>query len=342
MGTKYTSKSQSGFNVAPPPDDGSAGTNNVSRWGDVLAKIGTPLLSLVQAMNIALTNALDFGGNAQTSNYITAPSDHMKTIECTGTFTVTLGDAATMAAGMPVGYTVTIKSLTDTISIALQTGGNTLDGAGGGTAIIPAGAAATYKVNTALNGYYLLQATNAVTAGTVTTAAQPNITSVGTLTSLDVSGTVTCGEISTSNFTGNVTGNVSGTSATVTGAAQTNITSVGTLTSLAVSGNETIGGSLTVTGAITGTVTGGASLCQLSDAGIAFPIGTIAVMNFSIAFSGTVAALGTTAGSNFTYGYASSGNPFTTTPPGTWRNVTGVSISSTNVNLGSGLFQRIS
>ena len=53
------------------------------------------------------------------------------------------------------------------------------------------------------------------TALTLTTAAQPNITSVGTLTGLTVSG------------------NIAGT---LTTAAQTNITSVGTLSSLTVSG----------------------------------------------------------------------------------------------------------
>jgi len=65
----------------------------------------------------------------------------------------------------------------------------------------------------------------ATTAGTVTTAAQPNITSVGTLTGLTVSSTIS--------------GSVSGTAATVTTAAQPNITSVGTLTSLGSSGNIT-------------------------------------------------------------------------------------------------------
>ena len=57
------------------------------------------------------------------------------------------------------------------------------------------------------------------TAITLTTAAQPNITSVGTLTGLTVSG------------------NIAGT---LTTAAQTNITSVGTLTGLALTGNVTI------------------------------------------------------------------------------------------------------
>jgi len=110
----------------------------------------------------------------------------------------------------------------------------------------------------------------ATTAATVTTAAQPNITSVGTLTSLAVSGNVTTGNVSgtTGAFTnvsgngsaltginasniasgtlaaarlsGSYTINIAGaatTAATVTTAAQPNITSVGNLTSLVVTGN---------------------------------------------------------------------------------------------------------
>ena len=57
------------------------------------------------------------------------------------------------------------------------------------------------------------------TALTLTTAAQPNITSVGTLTGLTVSG------------------NIAGT---LTTAAQTNITSVGTLTGLDTCGDITV------------------------------------------------------------------------------------------------------
>ena len=105
------------------------------------------------------------------------------------------------------------------------------------------------------------------TAATVTTAAQPSITSVGTLTTLTVDditingntissagastlaitptagqaitfdGTVTLDagviagatSITSTTFVGNLTGNASGTAATVTGAAQAAITSVGTL-----------------------------------------------------------------------------------------------------------------
>ena len=69
-------------------------------------------------------------------------------------------------------------------------------------------------------------ADSATIAATVTTAAQPNITSVGTLSGLSVTGTIT----------GSVSGSAS-TAGTVTTAAQPNITSVGTLSSVTTTGN---------------------------------------------------------------------------------------------------------
>jgi len=73
----------------------------------------------------------------------------------------------------------------------------------------------------------------ATTAGTVTTAAQSNITSVGTLTSLDVSGNITSSNV----YANSGTIGASLLTGTLTTAAQPNITSFGTLTSLSVSGN---------------------------------------------------------------------------------------------------------
>ena len=60
-----------------------------------------------------------------------------------------------------------------------------------------------------LTGSYAISVTSATTAGTVTTAAQPNITSVGTLTSLGVSGALTTTQITAGANTtaGNITGN---------------------------------------------------------------------------------------------------------------------------------------
>ena len=85
-----------------------------------------------------------------------------------------------------------------------------------------------------------------LTAGTVTTAAQPNITSVGTLASLSVTGNVAA-----NYFTGNgslltsvaaLTATSATTAGTVTTAAQPNITSTGTLTGLTVTGNVLFSG----------------------------------------------------------------------------------------------------
>lgn len=75
-------------------------------------------------------------------------------------------------------------------------------------------------------------------AGSVTNGAQPNITSVGTLTSLTSSGNITANYFigNGSQLTG-ITAATATTAATVTTAAQPNITSVGTLTILSVTGN---------------------------------------------------------------------------------------------------------
>jgi hypothetical protein len=153
----------------------------------------------------------------------------------------------------------------------------------------------------------------ATTAGTVTTAAQPNITSVGTLTSLGVSGNITAANITanTGVFTGNgsglsaiaganVTGTVAnatfatsaGTAGTVTTAAQPNITSVGTLTSLGVNGTIT-GVNITAnTGVFTGN---GAALTNLNASNVSS--GTLAqarLANSNVILGSTTLALGTT------------------------------------------------
>jgi hypothetical protein len=125
-------------------------------------------------------------------------------------------------------------------------------------------------------------------SGTLVTSAQPNITSVGTLSSLTVSGNIGTGNLSatgeisaTGNMSGGnisttgqlaVTGNISGGNAnlgnlatanfftgTLTTNAQPNITSVGTLTSLDITGNLTSGnanlGNLATANYIGGTLT---------------------------------------------------------------------------------------
>ena len=99
-------------------------------------------------------------------------------------------------------------------------------------------------------------------AGTLTTAAQPNITSVGTLTSLDVTGNVGAGNVSATDVSGTTLGG------TLTTAAQPNITSVGTLTSLDVTGNVGAGNVSATEGAFTYVTGDGANLSAITGANV--------------------------------------------------------------------------
>ena len=204
---------------------------------------------------------------------------------------------------------------------------------------------------TVANATYATSAGSATTAGTVTTNAQPNITSVGTLTSVSITGNVTAGNsnlgnLATANYfsgdgslltslTGaNVTGTVANatyatsagsatTAGTVTTNAQPNITSVGTLSSLSVTGNLSSGnanlgnlvtanyfsgdGSLltSITGAnVTGTV---ANATYATSAGSATTAGTVTTASQpNITSVGTLSSLSVTG--NLSSGNANLGN----------------------------------
>ncbi len=154
---------------------------------------------------------------------------------------------------------------------------------------------------------------SATTAITVTSNAQPNITSLGTLTSLSVTGNITSGNatlgnsatanyfIGSGNNLSNIqAANITGTAANsnyaayagdVVNASQSNITSVGTLTSVSVSGNANIGnvgtGIITATGNVTGanlftggllSVTGNANIGNIGT-GIITAIGNVTGAN---------------------------------------------------------------
>ena len=77
-------------------------------------------------------------------------------------------------------------------------------------------------------------ANSATTAGTVTTNAQPNITSVGTLSNLGVTGNITAGNVYANS--GTIGANL--LTGTLTTAAQPNITSVGNLNDLRIVNND--------------------------------------------------------------------------------------------------------
>jgi len=140
------------------------------------------------------------------------------------------------------------------------------------------------------------QVGNALVSGTVYTNAQPNITSVGTLTTLDVQSTITAPAFTanTGLFTGDggglsniVAANVSGTVATATTAgtvttnAQPNITQVGTLTSLAVTGFLSAGLSADLGNSVTANyfLGNGSSLSSITGANVSGEVAFAATAN---------------------------------------------------------------
>ncbi len=165
------------------------------------------------------------------------------------------------------------------------------------------------------------------TAGTVRNAAQPNITSLGTLTNLAVTGNVTVGNITVDNtFTtsGNIitsanifanNGTVKGNllTGTLTTAAQPNITSVGNLTTLNVVGNvsagNVAGGNIVTANYLTGTLTTNLqpNINQVGTLGYLNVDTSIANSNGNIRFNGSITGNG--AASNITItGNVNAGN----------------------------------
>ena len=118
-------------------------------------------------------------------------------------------------------------------------------------------------------------------AGILTTAGQPNITTVGTLISLGVTGNITSGNANLGNL---VSSNYF--AGILTTASQPNITSIGTLTSLGVTGNITSGNISTGIVAASGNITGSSNLSIT---------GNISSGNIS---TGIVAASGNITGAN--------------------------------------------
>lgn len=149
------------------------------------------------AGNINLTHSISVAGNVFAQN-----------ISATGTLTfATLTGTTVSASGNVISGNVNTGNIAaGNISTTGNVTVNYIIGDGSALTSIT-GANVT---GTVANATYALSAGSAVgTAATVTTNAQPNITSVGTLTTLSVTGNIDSGNIVTGNVT--ATGNVQGT-----------------------------------------------------------------------------------------------------------------------------------
>ena len=181
------------------------------------------------------TSFMRTDANTSTSGNLAITSSTASTNSTTGALKVTGG--AGIVGNVNVGGSISATSVTGTLTTANQSAITTVGTLGSlnVTGAIAAGGAlsgTTLSLSGAVSGVTTLTASSV--AGTLTTPAQANITSVGTLSSLNVTsgitagGAISGGSVSGSTLTG-----------TISTASQTNITAVGTLTSLAVSGTIT-------------------------------------------------------------------------------------------------------
>jgi hypothetical protein len=182
------------------------------------AVAGIPNVLVLSSNGIEFTGTIDFSGNVDITGNISADG--------------VLTDNYYYANGAPVDFQQAAGSNTQ-----IQFNSNN-----------DFGASANLTFNTSTN---VLAVGGNISAnfvsGTLTTASQPNITSVGTLGALAVTANVVAGNVYSNS--GTIGANL--LTGTLTTANQPNITSVGTLTTLETSGNAIIGGNLFVNGNIT-------------------------------------------------------------------------------------------
>jgi hypothetical protein len=205
---------------------------NVAITANAANLTGTTLASTI--VNSSLTSVGTLGNLAVTGN-ITSGNVYANTgtigaSSLTGTLTTNAQPNITSVG------TLTSLNVTGNISA-----GNVSGTTGAFTNVSGNGSALSSITGANVTG----QVANALVAGTVYTAAQPNITSVGTLTSLSVTGNVSTGNISGTNgnlTTANVSGNIILGNASVTTAI-----SWASATTTAITANQTIA-SFSVTG----------------------------------------------------------------------------------------------
>jgi len=209
-----------------------------------------------------------------TGNIVTAVQSNITSVGTLSSLAVAgdslISGALTVSGNLTVsGTTTTLNSTTLTIndlnvvlannattSLAANGAGITINGASANLLYNNISNSFTFSHPITANGALLTsitganvtgQVANALVAGTVYTAAQPSITSVGTLTSLAVTGNIVGANLTGNHYgngsaltnlnSANITGQVANSliAGTVYTNAQPNITSVGTLSSLAIS-----------------------------------------------------------------------------------------------------------
>lgn len=218
----------------------------------------TPTEALDVIGNVVVSNTISAGGSVSAASFVgtltTALQPNIQTVgtltdlNVTGTITAGTVSATTYLnlPAPPSTLPITLDTTNNRVGINNITPTETLDVVGNilSTGSVSASTlSGTLSTNsqpniTSVGTLSSLNVTGAITsgsvsattlAGTLSSSSQPNITSVGTLSSLAVTGAITAGSVSATSFSG-----------TLSTAAQPNITSVGTLGSLTVTGDVAI------------------------------------------------------------------------------------------------------
>jgi hypothetical protein len=191
----------------------SNGTSNVNiaiSDGNVTTSVaGNANVQIITGTGVNVAGTLNATGNANVGNLGTerviatgniTGTQLISTIE-TGTVPLVIS-STTRVSNLNVAY----ANVADFINVSTQTSGNAFLLLGNGlTGNVSETANATFVANTSNGALYATTfigalSGNATTAGTVTTNAQPNITSVGTLSSLSVTANVAAGNVLTDNL----------------------------------------------------------------------------------------------------------------------------------------------
>lgn len=180
MGQKYVSNLPTGFAASPPPDDGSTVAANKVTYATLKTKLGDPLNNWAISENAALLNAFDTSASTVTGTYLTVASDNARVLQCSGTFVLSLGDAATLGTG----WFATVKVISGVVTIGRATVGNTIDGVAANLTM-RAGQTAVLSVNQAGNGFnsldnnpLLFDTTDITKSGTFDLSGLPTATGV--------------------------------------------------------------------------------------------------------------------------------------------------------------------
>ena len=301
----------------------------VTANGNVTTSVsGNANILIVTGTGVNVAGTLNVTGNATVGNIVTSGSggnvSNVNVISA-NTFiasgNITANNINTTGSGGNIGNANVISANTFIASGNVTAGNANLGNAVTANFFIGSGANLTSIPAGNISG----QVANSLIAGTVYTAAQPNITSVGTLTSLAVTGNVTSGNANLGNL---VTANFfSGNGSLLTG--------------ITVSaGNSIVNGNSNVSVVANGNIT----LSSAGNANIVIVTGT------GMNIAGTLNATGNTtlgnlvtsgSGGNITNANVISGNTFIasgnitagniTTGGGTGGNITGANVISANI-----------